>query len=85
MDFTGRPMRGMLTISSESVANDIRLRQWLSWCREFVETLPANDVAGINQPAALSSTNASYCPTMSNREGFVSSLALRTRGYVLSV
>ena len=40
MDFTGRPMKGMLMIDADTVADDAALQDWLSHCFAFVRTLP---------------------------------------------
>lgn len=41
MEFTGRPMKGMLTVSGAAVADDGALADWVSRAKEFVGTLPA--------------------------------------------
>lgn len=40
MDFTGRPMRGMIMVDAAVLAEDQALLQWLSRCLAFVMTLP---------------------------------------------
>ncbi|MCG8394731.1 MAG: TfoX/Sxy family protein [Pseudomonadales bacterium] len=40
MDFTGRPMKGMIMVDADVVADDAVLRQWLKRCLDFVLTLP---------------------------------------------
>lgn len=40
MDFTGRPMKGMLTIDGTAVAEDTELEAWVERCEAFVGTLP---------------------------------------------
>lgn len=40
MDFTGRPMRGFVTVEPEGIAEDDDLRTWLERCLRFVETQP---------------------------------------------
>lgn len=40
MDFTGRPMKGMLMIDADTVADDAALQRWLAHCFAFVRTLP---------------------------------------------
>lgn len=40
MDFTGRPMKGMIMVDAAAVAEDDALQQWLSRCLAFVMTLP---------------------------------------------
>ena len=39
MDFTGRPMKGMLYVSPRGVAGR-RLKTWVQRCLRFAETLP---------------------------------------------
>lgn len=41
MDFTGRPMRGMLMVSADQVADEDGVREWVQRAKEFVATLPA--------------------------------------------
>ena len=41
MDFTGRPMKGMLFVDAEGVADDDRLRAWVGRSLAFTATLPA--------------------------------------------
>lgn len=40
-DVTGRPMRGWLLVSPESIAEEPELRDWVERSRKFVRTLPA--------------------------------------------
>ena len=40
MDFTGRPMRGMIMLESDAVADEDALQEWLGHCFAFVRTLP---------------------------------------------
>ena len=40
MDFTGRPMRGMIYVKSESVKTKASLTKWLNFAYDFVKTLP---------------------------------------------
>lgn len=40
MDFTGRPMKGMLMVDAETVAEDAAFAFWLTHCFAFVRTLP---------------------------------------------
>jgi len=40
MDFTGKPMKGMVYVSAEGVAEDADLRHWLAVCWNFVMLLP---------------------------------------------
>lgn len=39
-DFTGKPMRGFVTVEPEGIAEDDDLRAWLRRCLRFVETQP---------------------------------------------
>lgn len=41
MDFTGRPMKGYVFVSPEALRSGTELKTWISWCTEFVSTLPA--------------------------------------------
>jgi TfoX/Sxy family transcriptional regulator of competence genes len=41
MDFTGRPMKGMVYVQRKSVAADAQLREWLEVALGFVRELPA--------------------------------------------
>ena len=40
MDFTGRPLRGIITVSSEGLSEDQALHDWIDHCAEFIDTLP---------------------------------------------
>lgn len=40
MDFTGRPMKGMIYVSPEGISEDSALAGWLNICTDFIETLP---------------------------------------------
>jgi TfoX/Sxy family transcriptional regulator of competence genes len=41
MDFTGRPMKGMVYVESTAVATDAKLREWLEVALGFAGELPA--------------------------------------------
>ena len=41
MDFTGRPMKGMVFVAPEGCASDEKLRRWVDQTLDFVRTLPA--------------------------------------------
>lgn len=41
MNFTGRPMKGMIYVSPEGVESDKELRWWINTCLKFIDTLPA--------------------------------------------
>lgn len=40
MDFTGKPMKGMIYVDPEGLSTDKELKEWISICLEFVESLP---------------------------------------------
>lgn len=40
MDFTGRPMKGMVYVTSEGISEDEDLSNWLNLCLEFINSLP---------------------------------------------
>ncbi len=40
MDFTGKPMKGMVYVSPHGIASDSDLARWISICTGFVESLP---------------------------------------------
>jgi hypothetical protein len=40
MDFTGRPLRGIITVASEGLTEDQELHDWIDHCADFIETLP---------------------------------------------
>lgn len=40
MDFTGKPMRGMVYVEPEGIAEDAELADWVGRALEFVMTLP---------------------------------------------
>ncbi len=40
MDFTGRPMRGMVFVASEGLNSDENLQRWVERALSFVTTLP---------------------------------------------
>lgn len=40
MDFTGRPMKGMIFVSPAGTASDADLENWLERCLKFVNSLP---------------------------------------------
>jgi TfoX/Sxy family transcriptional regulator of competence genes len=43
MDFTGRPMKGMVFVAPAGLASDEDLRGWVKRAVAFVSTLPAKD------------------------------------------
>ncbi len=40
MNFTGKPMKGMIYVEAEGTTEDEDLSRWLDVCLEFVKTLP---------------------------------------------
>lgn len=40
MDFTGRPLKGMIYVDPEGISTPARLKRWISQASEFVATLP---------------------------------------------
>ncbi len=40
MDFTGRPMKGMVTVACEGLIEDNQLAEWISFGLNFVTSLP---------------------------------------------
>jgi len=40
MDFTGKPLKGMLYVDPEGVAEDEDLEAWIDRCMSFMQTLP---------------------------------------------
>lgn len=40
MDFTGRPMRGMIFVASEGIEEDQELHSWIDHCERFAGALP---------------------------------------------
>jgi hypothetical protein len=40
MDFTGRPMKGFIYVSPKGFESDESLRQWVSLCERFCQSLP---------------------------------------------
>jgi len=41
MDFTGKPLKGMIYVDAETIADDDVLVGWLDRCRKFAGSLPA--------------------------------------------
>lgn len=41
MNFTGKPMKGMVFVSSDGISEDEDLSYWVNLCCEFVDSLPA--------------------------------------------
>ena len=41
MDFTGRPMKGMVTVAGSAVREDADLAEWIQRCQQFCASLPA--------------------------------------------
>lgn len=40
MDFTGKPMKGIIYVAAEGIQEDEDLMQWLAVCTEFALSLP---------------------------------------------
>jgi len=40
MDFTGKPMKGLVTVGPLGFASDDNLHDWLALCLRFVDSLP---------------------------------------------
>lgn len=40
MDFTGKPMKGMVYVDPPGIETDKQLKQWISMCQAFVFSLP---------------------------------------------
>ena len=47
MDFTGKPMKGMIYVDSGGLNKKSQLSHWVRLCREFVQTLPPKNKAKI--------------------------------------
>ena len=43
MDFTGRPLKGMVYVAAEGIAEDDALARWVARTTGFVATLPPKD------------------------------------------
>ena len=43
MDFTGRPMKGMVTVLADHVSSEEDVADWVERAVTFVETLPAKE------------------------------------------
>jgi TfoX/Sxy family transcriptional regulator of competence genes len=41
MDFTGKPLRGMVYVDPDGIAEDSELRAWVNRCLLFTQSLPA--------------------------------------------
>lgn len=41
MDFTGRPMKGMIMVSPDGIHSDQALQEWIQMAAEFNASLPA--------------------------------------------
>lgn len=40
MDFTGKPMKGMIYVEPEGLKSDNNLTEWVDACLNFIHTLP---------------------------------------------
>jgi TfoX/Sxy family transcriptional regulator of competence genes len=52
MDFTGRPMKGMVYVEPEGVFTEPELQAWLEQAVQFAETLPRKTVKAKSRRAA---------------------------------
>jgi TfoX/Sxy family transcriptional regulator of competence genes len=52
MDFTGKPMKGMVYVESEGVRTEAELQRWLERAVEFAQTLPKKQKVKGGTPAA---------------------------------
>lgn len=52
MKFTGRPMKGMLTVDAAGLAEDADLAAWVDRCLAFVDGLPPKPPTGAQAPKA---------------------------------
>jgi len=52
MDFTGRPLKGMIYVDPPGIANGATLGRWLAMALAFVQSQPANKAAAKRRPAA---------------------------------
>ena len=46
MDFTGKPLKGMIYVDADGIRTDVQLDAWLERARTFVSTLPPKDALG---------------------------------------
>lgn len=58
MDFTGKPMKGMVYVESEGVRTEAELQRWLEQAVEFAQTLPEKRGVKGGTPAARKRTHA---------------------------
>lgn len=40
MDFTGKPMKGLVYVDADGIAEDSELKEWINRCLDFVLALP---------------------------------------------
>ena len=40
MDFTGKPMKGIVYVDPEGISEDEDLREWIKTCEKFIKSLP---------------------------------------------
>lgn len=40
MDFTGKPMKGMVYVAPAGIKTEAQLKKWLTICTDFISTLP---------------------------------------------
>jgi hypothetical protein len=41
MDFTGKPLKGLIYVDPEGIAEDEDLQAWVNRCMTFMSTLPS--------------------------------------------
>ena len=41
MDFTGKALKGMIYVAPKGIESDENLVEWVNYCTDFVESLPA--------------------------------------------
>ncbi len=44
MDFTGKPMKGIIYVSPKGIEEDSDLFKWIEICSLFIESLPPKEV-----------------------------------------
>lgn len=59
MEFTGRPMKGILTVDAEGLAEEADLVAWIDRCLDFVDTLPPKPPKAAKAPRKSKKTAGS--------------------------
>ncbi len=44
MDFTGKPLKGFVYVTPDGIATDSDLKDWITSCTKFVESLPPKKI-----------------------------------------